>query len=163
MELLSTFSILKYGAKIFLAVMGFISFEDINVKPVGNNTDINVNYVESIPIVKHLQTENPFYADASYFISDKKSPSVLLTNQKAEWKGINDCEFITQFENNLEFPDKIIMLGNKNIEDFDIVIFNENDNTEFEYHIKVIEDLNTVQKVDVSLRTLQISNSFSSY
>ncbi len=38
MILANFISILEYGAKIFLAVMGFISFEDINEKPIYNSS-----------------------------------------------------------------------------------------------------------------------------
>ena len=162
MELLSVFSIIKYGAKIFLAVMGFISFDDINVKPVRNNSEFqNVNYVESIPFAEQNHSEGLLYSDSSYFFSKENNPDILFAAHNDVFKSETNCKFDNQFKNNYSTPEKIILFNNDNRKDLEFIFLNEIDKTEIEYSIKVIEDISSFQKVAVSLKTIHISNSFT--
>ncbi len=144
MELLSVFSIIKYGAKIFLAVMGFISFDDINVKPVGNlvthRTIKKVNLVESLPVSQEQLLGGTFYTDHSYFISPEENTNNLFTFKsdfadELETKSLNPIS-----ENNVTVFEKIIVLDKENIEDLEVFVLQENANSEIKYCIRIIEE-----------------------
>lgn len=161
MKLLNVFSIIKYGAKIFLAVMGFISFDDINVKPVGNNSDlISANYVESIPFAEQVQSGDIFYADPAYFFTEEKKPDILFAAHNEDFLMKNNCELFNKLKKDITIQNKIIMLENENFDDFEFEILKDGNKNEFEYSIQVIEDLNAIQKVAVSLKTIHISNTY---
>lgn len=161
MELLSFFSIIKYGAKIFLAVMGFISFEDINVKPVNNlaahrSSMENVSYVESLPVSQEKLLASTYYTDHSYFVSPEKNTNNLFTFKsdyaaELEFKSLNPMS-----ENNVTVFEKIIFLENDNIEDFEVLVLQENVDSEVKYCIRIFEE-----KVNTNISNRLSSISFS--
>lgn len=164
MELLNVFSILKYGAKIFLAVMGFISFDDINVKPVGN-IDTNIAAIQKVNYVESIQTdsENISYADASYFISENDNNDKLFTSQNDY---ISEEEAICldeQLENNTKVFENIFLLETENIEDLEILVLNENEKLNFECLIKVIDGKHITQTMAKSLKSVQVIHLNSTY
>ena len=145
MVLLSVFSIIKYGAKIFLAVMGFISFEDINVKPVGNLATPRpaidqVNFVESLPVSQEKLLGSTFYTDHSYFVSPEKNTDNLFTF-KSDYAAELELKSIKPIlENSITVFEKIIFLENENIEDFEVLVLQENAHSEIKYCIRIIEE-----------------------
>lgn len=145
MEILSVFSIIKYGAKIFLAVMGFISFEDINVKPVGNlatlrSTIDHVNFVESLPVSQEKLLGSTFYTDHSYFVSPDENTDNLFTF-KSDYAAELELKSIKPIlENSVTVFEKIIFLENKNRGDIEVLVLQENANSEVKYCIRIIED-----------------------
>jgi hypothetical protein len=157
MMLLNAFSIIKYGAKIFLAVMGFISFEDINVKPLVNiDSDATsvqkINYVEKIDVDKG----NISYANAFYFFSENNNSDKLFTFQN---------EYITASEtvcskaypaNNHKIFENIYLLGDEKKEDLEILLINDDDEFSFECVVKVIDDKAFTPEVVNSLKSIQM-------
>lgn len=164
MILLNVFSILKYGAKIFLAVMGFMPFEDINVKPVGNiDTNIaiiqKVNYVESI----QADSENISYADASFFLSENNNNDKLFTSQNDYISEKESICLDEHQENNIAVFENIFLLENENIEDFKILVIKKNDEQNFEYLIKVVDGKHITQTMANSLKSIQVLHLSSTY
>ena len=161
MTLISMFSILKYGAKIFLAVMGFISFDDINVKPVGDRDQYNgtiecINYVESLPLGEQKKPGILCYADPLYFHLENRSTDHLFTTQDdyliAESEHAN-----IELENKKLNINKIYILKNNNIKDFEMLVINDSCNLEFEYCVQIGDQPQITKNSNLLKNTLYIS------
>lgn len=80
MILVDVITFLKIGSNIILAVLGFISFEDVyqpnaESKDSLTNQSKRVNCVELIPQTESGKSKNIYYANWIYFTYDKKSVS----------------------------------------------------------------------------------------
>jgi len=168
MILANFITIVKYGINIFLAVMGYISFDDINQRSINNidqnNPDIeNVNYVEKLQGEELALSESLCYADQFYFNSEKDHPDVQIANQIDYLCEKKPVEFVGLMENSFEVLESYFILEPVNIKDFEILVLQESDKLEFEYLIKVIEAINITQKVANSSKTFYISHFNSTY
>ncbi|MCD4731250.1 MAG: hypothetical protein K8R74_11645 [Bacteroidales bacterium] len=168
MILANFITIVKYGVNIFLAVMGYISFDDINQKLINNieqnHSDIeNVNYVESLQEGDYAFSEKLVDADQFYFNTEKDHPEVQITNQIDYLCEKEPVEFVGLMKNNFEVLENYLILESNSIKDFEILVLHENDKVEFEYLIKVVGTKNITQKVVNLSKTLHFSNFNSTY
>ena len=86
MILTNFFTITKYGVNIILAVLGFISFEDVNQQSsskIDQNIPVieHVNYVDELRVDEQSTSNNLYYADSFYFINENKLPQFQPASQ----------------------------------------------------------------------------------
>jgi len=142
MILANFFTVLKYGANIILAVLGFISFEDLNQKS-SRNFDQNISVVEHVNFVEELRMDEQtaskkmYYADNFYFTNEKNLPQSQPTNQ-INYAMEKEEEPVFQLETRSELSDNYFIVDQGKDKDFEILILN--DSTEFEYCIKIVDE-----------------------
>ena len=168
MILANLITIAKYGINIFLAILGFISFDDINQKTINNidqnNPTIeNVNYVESLQEGDYSLSKSLYYADQFYFDTEKDYPDVQIANQIDDSFQKAPPELNVCNDNDLAVLEDCLILKSDIIKDFEILILQVNDKVEFEYLIKVVEAKSIMRKVINSSKTLQVSYFNSTY
>lgn len=164
MILANFISILEYGAKIFLAVMGFISFDDINEKPIYPTDQDqlayqNVNYVESLKAGELADSKMTYYADPTYFVKEYEPEYFMIANQ-LNFATTNELtELNCQSEILPVETENYFVIESKALNDFEILVLLDNEKSELETFIKVIDLKNISSKVANSAKLLNISSS----
>lgn len=135
------FSILKYGAKIFLAVMGFISFDDINEKQVNFNPDPGLNDSNYIPFVipnSSKTANNIFYADEVYFPLYEEPINYMICREINVPTIINKHRFEGIDERNLNISSKLPICMNESLLKFEVIIIDPTEKHSADKFIKVL-------------------------
>lgn len=164
MILANFISILEYGAKIFLAVMGFISFDDINEKPVYNSFQKhqfveNINFVESLKAEELGHSEKTYYAHPTYFFRECEPKNLSLANID-DFTITNEVFALnSQADKILDESENYFKIEEKEFNDFEILVFLEHEKSEIETLIKVVEGKNISSRAAQSVKFLTISNS----
>ena len=158
MILANFITIVKYGVNIFLAVMGFISFDDINQKPnhtIDQNHSLieNVNYVEAPQDGEFTFSEKLCYASFNYSIPEKGQQEALFAKQSDYLIEEDFPEFNIHFREILADSEKFFILENESIKDFEVLVLQESENLEFEYCIRIVEE-NGVNIISNTLKNI---------
>jgi len=147
-------TIAKYGMNIFLAIMGFISFDDINEKQIyneiGNGLNEN-NYVQFI--IPNETANNVYYADDVYFPINEKPINYMICKQDEVPIEINKNSFQPINERDEDISSKLLVCMNESLIEFDVIVIDPNNKWSSEKYIKVFS-----VNENYSLET-QITNS----
>lgn len=139
MILANIITIAKYGLNIFLAIMGFISFEDINERQFkygsGNGSNEN-NYVQFVS--PNEFGNNVYYASEIYFPKDEKSINYMICKKNdAPIKTTQNVAEIIK-ERKEDISSKLYASIKKSLIEFDIIIVDPTEIGSVEKYIKVL-------------------------